>query len=163
MRAVEFIRSSVQGLHDALLADMKDLSQEHLRWSPQPGANPIGYIFLHYMLTEDGQVQRMQGKPSLWEADRWYQRLGVAQSLSEGEMAKAARIPLADSLSYAQQVMNGTWHFLESLEDARLDFAPNPDRPRRTIGVNLRAFMLAHGWWHLGEIKYLKGLQGMPQ
>jgi len=163
MRAVEFIRSSVQGLHDVLLADMKDLSQEHLRWSPQPGANPIGYIFLHYMHTEDGQVQRMQGKPSLWEADQWYQRLGVAQSLSEGEMAKAARIPLADSLSYAQQVMNDTSHFLESLEDARLDFAPDPDRPRRTIGVNLRAFMLAHGWWHLGEIKYLKGLQGMPQ
>jgi hypothetical protein len=163
MNAAEFIQSSVRGLHEALLADMTNLSQEHLGWSPQPGANPIGYIFLHYMRTEDGQIHRMQGQPSLWDAAGWYQRLGLTQSLNEGEIDNAARAPLADSLAYAQHVMDGTRRFLATLDDAKLDVAPDPDRPRRTIGLSLRAFILAHGWWHLGEIKYLKGLQGMPQ
>ena len=163
MNAVEFIRSSVQGLHEALLVDMTDLSQDHIRWSPQPGANPIGYIFLHYMRTEDGQIHRMQGQPSLWDAAGGDQRAGFTQRLNEGEIGNAARAPLADSLAYAQHVMDGTRRFLATLDDAKLDVAPDPDRPRRTIGLSLRAFILAHGWWHLGEIKYLKGLQGMPQ
>jgi len=163
MNAIEFIRSSVQGLHEALLADMTDLNQEHVRWSPQPGANPIGYIFLHYMRTEDGQIHRMQDQTSLWEADEWYQKLGLTQNLSEDEIDSAARAPLTECLAYAQQVMEGTRRFLATLDDAKLDIAPDPNRPRRTIGVGLRAFILAHGWWHLGEIRYLKGLQGMPQ
>jgi len=49
-----------------------------------------------------------------------------------------------------------------SLDDDKLNFVPDPARPKRTIDMILRNFVLAHGWWHLGEIKYLKGLQRRP-
>jgi hypothetical protein len=28
--------------------------------------------------------------------------------------------------------------------------------------VILRSFIVAHGWWHIDEIKYIKGMLGMP-
>ena len=167
MNAVEFIQASVQGLHQTLVEDMRGLTQEHLAWRPQPGANPIGAIFLHYMRTEDAYVQRMRGLPPIWDAEKWDEKSGIALpsfrlSPGDDEADMAARLPLADSLAYAQRVMDSTREFLETLDDSKLDVAPDPNRPRRTIGVVFRAYVLAHGWWHLGEIKYLKGLQGMP-
>jgi len=148
------------------MEDMKDLRQEHLEWRPQTGANPIGQIFLHYMRSEDTLVHRMQGLPSLWDTEKWHEKFSIAftdRGFPVGEDAEiAANLPLADSLAYAQRVMESTLEFLETLDESKLDVSPDPNRPRRTIGVNFRAFVLAHGWWHLGEIKYLKGLQGMP-
>ena len=75
---------------------------------------------------------------------------------------KVAALPLSELVAYAERVIQSTADYLTSLDDSSLDHAPDPDRPRRTIGVALRSFILAHGWWHLGEIKYLKGMQGMP-
>ena len=167
MNAVEFIQNSVPGLHWSLMEDMKDLSQEHLAWRPQPGANPIGHIFLHYIRTEDTYVHRMQGLPSLSDTEKWREKFGIAFTdggfpIGEEEADIAPSLPLADTLAYAQRVIDNTREFLETLDDSKLDVAPDPNTPRRTIGVNFRAFILAHGWWHLGEIRYLKGLQGMP-
>ncbi len=167
MKAVEFIQASVQGLHQTLIEDMKELTQEQLAWRPQPGANPIGAIFLHYIRTEDAFVQRMRGLPPLWDAVKWDEKSGIALpsfrlSPGEEEADMAASLPLAESLVYARQVMDSTRTFMETLDDDKLDVVPDPDKPRRTIAVNFRAFILGHGWWHLGEIKYIKGLQGMP-
>ena len=186
MNAAEFVRSSVQALHQSLLEDMKDLSPHHLEWRPQPAANPIGYIFLHYIHTEDAQVHNIQGCPSIWEVEKWQERFGLAAGFGlsdsgagvvglyrnppdntvmlsgEEGIVRAAQIPLAESLAYAQRVIDRTRKFLNTLDDRVLDVVPDPERPRRTIAVTFRAFVLAHGWWHLGEIKYLKGLQGMP-
>ena len=167
MNAVEFLQASVQGLHQTLIDDMRDLTQEHLVWRPQPDANPIGAIFLHYLRTEDAYVQRMQGLDPLWDTETWGEKSGMATlnwrlSPGEEEADMAASLPLADSLAYARRVMDSTREFLDMLDDGKLDTVPDPDRPRRTIAVNFRAFILGHGWWHLGEIKYLKGLQGMP-
>ena len=167
MNAVEFIQNSVQGLHWSLMEDMKDLSQEHLGWRPQSGANPISHIFIHYMRTEDILIHRMQGMPSLWDTEKWHLKFGVAFTdrcfpTGEDEADIAPSLPLAVTLAYAQRVMDNSREFLETLDDNKLDIAPDPNRPRRTIGVNFRAFILAHGWWHLGEIRYLKGLQGIP-
>ncbi|MBI4336369.1 MAG: DinB family protein [Chloroflexi bacterium] len=167
MKATEFILSSVQGLHQVLLEDMRGLTQEHLAWRPQPGANPIGWTFLHYLRAEDSLVHRIQGRPPIWGAEEWQRAvdaafLGPGHSAAAAEIDKPARVPLAASLAYAQQVMDHTQQFLTTLDESKLDQVPDPQNPRRTIAVAFRALVLAHGWWHLGEIKYLKGLQGMP-
>ena len=164
MNAMEFVQASILGLHNTLLEDMKDLSQEVLEWRPQEDANPIGSIFIHYMKTEDNVVHRLQNESPIWESDEWREKLATNDlSNTLNEHGHPRLLPLSPSLSYAQQVMDNTRKFLETLEDSKLDIAPDPNHPLRTIGVVLRAFVLSHGWWHAGEIKYLKGLQGMPQ
>ena len=167
MTAVEFIQSAVAELHGAMIDDVKVLTQEHLAWKPAPKTNPIGFLFWHYMRTEDNIIQSLQGKPSIWESDKWCEKLGMdvkaqGTGFQEPEVEEVAALPLSELMAYAERVTQSTADYLKSLEDARLDYAPNPDRPRRTIGAMLRSFILAHGWWHLGEIKYVKGMQGMP-
>ena len=63
---------------------------------------------------------------------------------------------------YARHVAGSAEEYLKSLDESALDRVPDPGKPKRTIEVILRSFVIAHGWWHIGEIKYLKGLQGMP-
>lgn len=167
MNGAEFLRVTVDEMHGAMRSDMQGLTPEHLAWRPAPGANPIGFLFWHYVRTEDNLVSSLQGKPTVWEAEKWHEKLGMdAQAQGTGfqqdEVDRAAALPLAEVMVYSEKVFARTMEHLNSLDDAGLDFAPNPERPRRTVGMMLRNFIIAHGWWHLGEIKYVKGMQGMP-
>ncbi len=166
MTGIEFIQSAVTELHNAMIDDVKVLTQEHLAWKPAPKANPIGFLFWHFMRSEDNIIHDLQGKPSIWEGENWYEKLSMdakaqGTGFQEPAVEKVAALPLSELMVYAERVTGSTADYLKSLDDAGLDHAPNPDRPRRTIGMMLRNFIIAHGWWHLGEIKYLKGMQGM--
>jgi hypothetical protein len=80
---------------------------------------------------------------------------------TEPDVDKVAALPIADVIAYAERVGQRTADYLKSIDERRLDVAPNPARPNWTIGMMLRNFIVSHGWWHLGEIRYIKGLQGM--
>jgi len=167
MNAVEFIQTTVLELHATMIDDVRVLNQENLAWKPAPKANPIGFLFWHFLRSEDNMVQGMQGKPSIWESEDWYQKMGLdakaqGTGFQELEVEQVAALCLPDLLAYAERVTQSTADYLKSLDDAKLDYPPNPERPRWTIGMMIRNFIIAHGWWHLGEIKYLKGMQGMP-
>ncbi len=167
MKAVEFIHTFVKEFHNAMIEDVKVLNQEQLAWKPAPNANPIGFLFWHTICTEDMMVHGLQGKASVWESEKWYEKCGMdagvqGTGFQEPEVDKVAALPLSELLAYAERVTKNIEDYIKTLDDAGLDHIPNPDRPRRTVGMALRNFVLAHGWWHLGEIKYLKGMQGMP-
>ncbi|MBL7165297.1 MAG: DinB family protein [Dehalococcoidales bacterium] len=167
MNGAEFVRTIIGEMHGAMMADVKDLTQEHLAWRPAPGANPIGFLFWHYVRTEDNMLHSLMAKPSVWQAEKWGEKLGMdAQAqgtgFQESDVDKAAALPASEVIAYAEKVFADTTEYLNTLDDAKLDYAPNPKRPRGTIGMMLRNFIVAHGWWHLGEIKYVKGMQGMP-
>ncbi len=108
--------------------------------------------------------------PSRWNGsqyEKWDEKLGMdakaqGTGFQEPEADKVAALPLSELMIYAEHVSQGTTDYLKSLDDTKLDHASDPDRPRRTISMMLRNFVIAHGWWHLGEIRYLKGMQGMP-
>ena len=167
MNGTELFQTIIAEFHGALIKDVKDLTAEHLKWKPAPGANPIGFLFWHTIRSEDVFVHNLLGKPPIWESRKWGEKLGMdtesqGTGFEENEADLAAALSLSDVMQYAEQVTQSTDDYLKSLDDAKLDVAPDPKRPKWTIGMILRNFIIAHGWWHLGEIKYLKGLQGMP-
>ncbi|MFC1874372.1 DinB family protein [Chloroflexota bacterium] len=136
-----------------------------MAWKPAPKANPIGFIFWHIMRVEDNIFRGFQNKPSIWESEKWYEKLGMDAKVSgtgfdEEQIDKVALLPLSDLAEYAQQVAKSAVDYLSSLEESDLERAPDPNRPKRTIAVTFRAFVISHGWWHDGEIKYLKGYTG---
>ena len=109
----------------------------------------------------------MQGKPAIWESADWFEKSGLdakAQGTGFREPAvdQVSALELSVLRPYAESVFQSTGDFLQTLDEVKLDQALNPERPKQTIAVMLRSFVIAHGWWHLGEIKYLKGMQGMP-
>lgn len=167
MTIIEFIQVSVAELNSVMIGDVKTLTQEQLTWKPAAKANPIGFLFWHFMRTEDNAIQSLQGKPSIWKSEKWYQKMGMDAEVSgsgfqETEVDKAAALPLPEVMAYAERVAQSAVEYIKSLKDSDVDLAPDPSRPKRTIGLVLRNFIIAHGWWHIGEIRYLKGMQGVP-
>ena len=167
MNAVEFIHTTVTEMHSAMIEDVKVLSQEHLAWKPAAKANPIGFLFWHTIRTEDNMIHGLQGKATIWESEKWHEKLGMdaraqGTGFQEPDVDKVAALPLSEVMAYVERVTASIEGYIKSLDDAGLDRAPNPERPRWTVGMMLRNFIIVHGWWHLGEIKYLKGMQGMP-
>lgn len=167
MDIANFIVESVTGLNNTLIDDVNDLTQEQAEWQPASGANPIGFIFWHFMRVQDNMIHGFQGKPSIWEREKWYEKLGMGSGVTgtgfdESQVVQVAAQPIEELVQYARRVSQSSEEYFKSVDEAELDRAPNPERPRRTILVTVRAFLIAHGWWHDGEIKYIKGMQGMP-
>jgi hypothetical protein len=167
MTVLEFIQSAIAELHKAMIDDVKPLNQEHLTWKPAPKANPIGFLFWHFVRTEDMVIQSVQGKPAIWESEKWCDKLGLdakaqGTGFQEAEVDMAAAMNGVELLAYAERVFQSTDDFIKTLDEAKVGQPINPERPRQTIASMVRNFVIAHGWWHLGEIKYLKGMQGMP-
>jgi len=167
MNAVQFIQSMVNTMHRALLDDVKGLTPEHLKWKPAPKANPIGFLCWHIVRVEDQMVSGWQRKTPTWEEDKWYEKLGLdakgfGTGFQEPEVDRVALLPLNEVTAYADRVFQNTMAYIQTLDEAKLDFAPNPERPNWTMALMVSNFIIAHGWWHLGEIRYIKGMQGMP-
>ena len=167
MNIADFVAESVAGLNSALIDDVKELTQNQAEWKPAAGANPIGFIFWHFMRVQDDMVHGFEGSPTVWESEKWYEKLGMeaadtGMGFDAARVEKMAVTPLAELVAYAGRVSEDSEGYFKSLDEAGLDAAPNPDRPRRTILKTVRAFLIAHGWWHDGEIKYIRGMQGMP-
>ena len=51
---------------------------------------------------------------------------------------------------------------LSKMTDEDLDRPINLDNPRQTVGRQIQSIIVGHGFFHLGEVRFLKGLQGMP-
>jgi len=167
VNTVDFIRESVTAQNSTIIDDVKELTPEQVAWKPVPKANPIGFIFWHCLRAQDNIIDGFQEKPSIWESNKWHKKLDMdakasGQGFDEAQVDRVAALPISELIEYAEHVAKSTEDYLKSLKDTDLDRAPDPNRPRRTIAVTVRAFIIAHGWWHIVEIKYLKGLQGLP-
>ena len=167
MNGTELMKAMITEMNTVIIADVKDLTPKQLIWKPGSGANPIGFLFWHTIRTQDNIIHSLLGKKPVWESEKWNEKLGMdsgaqGTGFQESEADKVAALPFTEMKAYAESVIDATSDYLDSLDDAKLDIAPSPDRPKRTIGMMLRNFIIAHGWWHIGEIKYIKGMQGMP-
>lgn len=167
MKATQFVQVTLNGMHQAILNDVKGLTPAQLAWKPQPKANPIGFLFWHTARVEDVAVSNWLKKPQVWEEGRWFEKLGMdakvfGTGFKEPEVEQAAKMPLDVVTAYVEAVFRNTDVYINSLDDARLDFVPNPQRPNATVATAINNFLIGHGWSHVGEIRYVKGLQGMP-
>ena len=167
MKAAELLHTIISEMNMVYVSDIKDLTAEQLAWKPATGANPIGFIFWHSMRIQDEMINDLMKKPSVWKSRNWGGKLGLDEEahgmgFKEPDVDKVAALPLGELVDYARLVTQSTDDYLKSLDDDKLDALPDPEKPKRSIAMILRNYILAHGWWHLGEIKYLKGLQGMP-
>lgn len=167
MTIVEYIQTSVADLNSTLIEDVRLLTSQQLTWKPAANANPIGFIFWHFIRSQDEIVAGLQKKPSVWMKEKWWGKMGADTKASgagakEPEVDRAAAVPISLMIAYAEAVARVTQEYLSTLADSNLNNPTDPNRPKRTVVVMLRSFIIAHGWWHIGEIKYLKGMQGMP-
>ena len=167
MSAIDFIRLSLSQLHDHVLEDVADRTPEQLVWQPNPEASNIAFLLMHIVRLEDGVIQRrFKNAPTLWQSEKWYERCGLGAETGitgySAQQLASLRFSLDDFLPYARKVFAATMDHLSTMSDEEL----KPEvklayLPQVTDVASLFSLMVVgHLWWHLGEILYIKGLQG---
>lgn len=167
MDASQFIRIMYADLVRGVRSEVEALTQEEMYFRPTEDANSIAFVLWHSTRGQDTNAHRLvKGTPSLWESEGWHQRFGLSPQDGgtgfSGEQVGAFRPDKDELLAYCRRVWEEVPAILEGLTDADLDRVPNPDRPTMTVGRSLANFALGHGFWHLGDVRFLKGLQGQP-
>jgi hypothetical protein len=168
MEAIEFIRGQMGGLHTLLDRVTEDLTDEQLHYVARPGVQPIAFSLWHYVRTEDNIIRFVvQRRPTVWMEGGWDVRLGLdARAQGTGmsdEDASAFHISsLPDFRAYMTAVWASTDAFLEGLHpqdaDRRVTIKPVGEM---SLLQALGGMCLTHGYRHLGEIEYARGLVGL--
>lgn len=166
MNAADYINVMLRDLHGGFRADVEALTQEQFVHQPVEGANTVAFLFWHSTRFEDLQLAGLSGSVPVWTSGGWAARLGLeADDLGTGfseEQMIAFQPAKEDVLAYAEAVWEATPALVSALSAERLAEPIDPERPRMTVGRSIANFAVGHGWLHLGEIRFAKGLMGMP-
>lgn len=169
MNAIQFIQSTLFELNRSFIVEVEPLTPEQMLYRPAPEANSISFLLWHFPRIEDSvfhRVRIMGGTPTIWESERWFERFGVKESdtgagFTPNQVAEFK--PEKELMStYMEAVRLAVQDGLSNMTDDDLDRPLNPDNPRLTVGRQIQSVIIGHGFFHLGEIRFLKGLQGMP-
>jgi uncharacterized damage-inducible protein DinB len=168
MGFLDFFRSSLKTNHDRFRDAVKDLTDEQLHYRPLGKGHSIAFALWHTVRTEDMVVNfLLQKKPPVWNAEGWDKKFGMdpkAQGTGmTAEQAASIRIAsLEEFRKYMENVFRASEAYLDTVKEADLE----PVQEFQLLGKRsgYQAFggvVLMHGSGHLGEIWYVKGLQGL--
>jgi DinB superfamily len=168
MGSLDFFRSSLKNFHNSFREAVKDLTDEQLHFRPLGKGNSIAFALWHTVRTEDSVVNfLLQKKPPVWNAEGWDKKFGMDPRVQgtgmTAEQAAAIRIPSLDEfLKYTDNVFRASEAYLDVLKEAELE----PVQEYQFLGKRngyqvIGGVVLQHGSGHLGEIWYVKGLQGL--
>jgi hypothetical protein len=168
MNTLEYFRGAMKEEHRSLMEAVRGLTDAQLHFRPLGLGNPIAFITWHYSRTEDIMINVfLQSKKPIWNMEGWDKKFEMdARSQGTGmtsEQAAAIRIKdLAEFLKYVETVFQASEAYLETLKEEALDEVRDfPVIGKRSIRQVIGGMVLHHGASHLGEIWYVKGLQGL--
>ena len=169
MNAIQFIQSTLFELNRSFIVEVEPLTPKQMLFRPTPQANSISFLLWHFPRSEDNtfhRISNISAKSPVWERDGWHERFGLEEKASGTGFTPdqvAAFKPDKELLvSYVEAVRIAVQEGLSNMTDDDLDRPLNPDDPRLTVGRQIQSIIVGHGFFHLGEIRFLKGLQGMP-
>ena len=165
MELKNYIQMELDGLKRGMTRALNGLHQHELMWRPACGCNSIGLILFHTARSEDLFVQaRLQGKPQIWESEKWYTKLNMAESEAGGhytaDQVNAFPVPEAkDLLAYYDSVRGHTSEYVKGLAPDMFDRKiAMPPFGEVTVAA-IFSIVVSHTSQHIGEISYLRGLQ----
>jgi hypothetical protein len=165
MDTLSYIRMEIEWAHQLLEMVMADVTPELAQWTPPGVANPLGAIYAHAVLGEDGVLNGLlrQGAPLF--ATTWAGKTGIAEPQFQltFDWARGLKPNLVALREYAQAVYAETDKYLSTLSASDLERSldlSGQGLGQRTLGWCLAALIVAHLNNMAGEISCLKGAQG---
>ena len=165
MNAISVLQEGAQWAHEFLEMVTADVTPEQAHWCPPGIANPLGALYAHAVLAEDGVINGMlKGSAPLF-ASTWAGKTGVSdpQFQMTLEWAQGLKVDLPTFRQYAQAVYTATNDYLASLTDESLSRQidlSNVGLGQKPLSWYLNALVISHLNNMIGEISCLKGLQG---
>lgn len=165
MNVSELLIDSFDRLPELVASAVDGLDPEQLRWSPAPGANPVGWLVWHLSRVQDHHVAELRGDEQVWVSGDWSRRFGLDPDPSNtgyshsADQVATVRPDSADALvGYYEAVAARTREFVAALTVEDLDRVV--DRrwdPPVTLGVRLVS-VLNDDLQHVGQAAYVRGL-----
>jgi uncharacterized damage-inducible protein DinB len=168
MPALDYLRPAARDLHQSLSKAVAGLTDEQLHFRPLNTGHHIGFAIWHLARTEDIVVNAFLRKTApVWNSQGWDKRVGI-DSNAQGtgmspEQAAALRISdLGEFVQYMEAVFRATERYLDEVTESDLEVVHDmPMLGKRSLLQTVGGVILQHGANHLGEIHYIKGLQGL--
>lgn len=169
MTPAETIAKTLE-INDSLVQlALEGLTDEDLLKQPHPDCNPIGWLLLHQTRTEDYILSRFSGKPTIWEQEKWLERIQSPGGEEDGQAGnsmdrvRAFRATKPDLLDYAKAVRKNTLAVLPTITPDALNRAvADPPAPFIQKEGDFLGILLTDYSHHCGQICYLRGyLTGM--
>ena len=166
MDAIASLRETLASAHWLVEETMEGVTGEQAGWQPPGCAHPIGALYAHIVLREDGVLHELlQGKPPL-AATEWAGKTGVSETPPiAGDWTvwgRKVQIDLPRLRQYAQAVYGATDAYMAGLEpeDLGRQIDAFPGMGAQTLNWMLGQVAI-HVSSHIGEVSTIKGLQGL--
>jgi hypothetical protein len=162
---IEYMEREIRGMHglyERVTVDLDDRQANHV---PAGGHQSVAFSLWHYVRTEDNAIQFViQRKPTVWMAGGWAEKFGLdAKSQGTGftdEETRELRIHgIADFRTYMLDVFRHTEEYVRQLSAQESERAIVV-KPLGEISIMtaISGLCMTHGYRHLGEIEFAKGL-----
>lgn len=176
MNLNDFIEQTFGDYWERLKQAMDGLTTAELNWWPGQESNSIAFIAWHSARIEDGWTHRFaQGIDDVWVMNNWYQKFGLPQRdtgarYTLAQLANFPTLTMDDLRGYALDVQMATLDFVRTLsaegfdvEPKRAPFAERIDDPS-AFGYDFTVSRMYRQMFgelnqHLGQIRYLRGMQ----
>ncbi|MEJ5221331.1 MAG: DinB family protein [Tepidiforma sp.] len=167
--AHDILRSSLKSMHDLLDKAVEGMTAEQLNFRPQEGGVSAFFSLWHYVRTEDNIINWVaQQKPTVWLEGNYHEYFGLPRT-SQGtgmteEEANAIHISdVAKWHEYQQNVWEATDRYLAGMSPEEFDRRTVTIKPLGEMSLwdGIYGVCLSHGYRHVGEIEYVRGVQGL--
>jgi hypothetical protein len=167
--ALDVLRDGLRSMHGMLDKAAGDMTAEKLNFRPSEGGVTPFFSLWHYVRTEDNIVNFViQGTQTVWLDGGYDVRFGLHRTAQGTGMsdAQAQEIRINDVdlwREYQSRVWQATDQFLEvltvdDLEAKRVTIKPMGEM---SLWSGLNSMCLTHGYRHVGEIEYARGIIGL--
>lgn len=166
---LEILRTGLTSMHALLDEAIGDMTVEQLNFRPAEGGLSPFFSLWHYVRTEDNIVNYIaQGRPTVWLEGGYDQRFGLHRT-SQGtgmpeEDAKAMTLnDLEGWREYQPRVWQATDDYLATMSPDEFDTRTVTIKPlgEMSLWQGLNGVCLSHGYRHVGEIEYARGILGL--
>ncbi|MGD9934185.1 MAG: DinB family protein [Dehalococcoidia bacterium] len=165
----ELLRKSLRSMHSLLDKAVEGMTAEQLNFRPQEGGVSGFFSLWHYVRTEDNIVQFVtQRKPTVWIEGAYDVYFGLPRTSQGTGMSKedADALKIGDVEKwheYQQKVWAATDAYLEAMSPEEFDTRRVTIKPLPEMSLwdGLYGICLSHGYRHVGEIEYVRGVQGI--
>ena len=169
MTPLEILKTSLVSMHSLLDKAVGDMSADDLNFRPQEGGVSPFFSLWHYVRTEDNIVNWViNQRPTVWLEGGYDEKLGLPRTSQGTGMTKeqADAVALKDVAvwsDYQQAVWKVTAEYLGAMDPAQFDSRRVTIKPLPEMSLwdGLYGVCLSHGYRHIGEIEYARGIIGL--
>jgi hypothetical protein len=169
MTPLEILKTSLVSMHALLDKAVGDMTADDLNFRPSEGGVSPFFSLWHYVRTEDNIVNWViNQRPTVWLEGGYDEKLGLPRTSQGTGMTReqADAVVLKDAgiwQEYQQSVWKVTGEYLVGMDPAEFDSRRVTIKPlpEMSLWEGLYGVCLSHGYRHIGEIEYARGIIGL--